>query len=617
MATAAEVFALAFDTFQAGRHAQAEQLFRQVLQFDPSHADSWYLLAAACEAQGKLGDAEAHARRALALAPDHAYAHNLLAVVLGRLGHIDQAVASLREAVRCDPSDAEMQCNLGFLLLRQGNTQQAVTFLERARQLNPRSAAVQNNLGLARAAQGRTEEALDCYREAIRVLPNYAMAHNNLAVELLTQGRAGEALVSFREALRLEPDLADARTNMLGCLNYVPGIDPDVVFAEHCRWGKLYDSAASTPPANDAQPDRRLRIGYVSPDFRCHPVARYIEPVLAHHDPQQVQVYCYAEVAAPDAISSRLQQLVPCWRNSCGLTDAQLARQIRDDRIDILVDLAGHTLHNRLRVFAYKPAPIQVTWLGYLNTTGLSSIDYRLTDDVLDPPGLPVRDTETLWRLPGGMCCFAAPADAPPVTALPAARHGYLTFGSLHNSFKLNSRVIELWSRVLGALPLSRLVMFHHTLADSVREEIQRQFTSHGIAGSRLDLRQGSAHPGYLGVYDGIDVSLDVLPWSGGVTTCEALWMGVPMLTLAGERPVNRNSAALLTRVGLADWAVPSPDEFVAAAVRLPGRLERLAQIRAGLRETMSATLCDAPRFTRQLEEAFRSMWQRWCGSRA
>jgi protein O-GlcNAc transferase len=339
-------------------------------------------------------------------------------------------------------------------------------------------------------------------------------------------------------------------------------------------------------------------------------------------------------------VTSRLQRLVPNWRWTCNLTDPELAQRILEDEIDILVDLAGHTRHTRLGVFARKPAPVQATWLGYLNTTGLTAMDYRITDDVLDPPDVSeVRsatydvkratsniehrtsnfsryDTEELLRLPGGMCCFAPPPDAPAVAPLPALRNHCLTLGSLHNLFKINGRALDLWSSVLQAIPTARLLLFHHTLKGTARTRIGDHLASRGIASDRMEIRQGSSSPGYLEVYGKIDVSLDTFPCTGGVTTCESLWMGVPMLSLRGVRPAGRHSASLLARVGLDGWAADTPEEYVALAVRWAGELDNLARLRAGLRDRMLPTLCDAQRFTRGLEEAYRTMWRRRCGQR-
>ena len=403
-------------------------------------------------------------------------------------------------------------------------------------------------------------------------------------------------------------------------MSYDTHADADAVFAEHRKWGLACCSAETLgrlPTPDSENTDRRLRVGYVSADFREHALLRYFEPVLAHHDPAEVEVTCYAEAPHPDAATAQLQGLAHHWRAVRGLNAAQAAQLIRDDRIDILVDLAGHTAGNRLDIFALKPAPIQATWLGYLNTTGLSTTDYRITDDVLDPPSEPVRDTEELMRLPRGFCCFLPRPGSPAVGPLPALQRGHLTFGSLHSLFKLNSTVYDLWSRVLHALPSARLLVFRDTLTGSAVERVQREFTQRGIAAHRLTLQSKLGevelmpHDGHLQVYAEIDVSLDAFPWTGGVTTCESLWMGVPMLSLVGARPAARNSAALLTQVGLNDWACATQDALVARALQLQEQLSQLADLRARLRERMQSTICDAARFTRELEQAYRTMWKR------
>jgi predicted O-linked N-acetylglucosamine transferase (SPINDLY family) len=458
------------------------------------------------------------------------------------------------------------------------------------------------------------DEALACYEVILQLQPNCASIYICRHLPLIEQGRVREAIASLREALRLDPDCIEAQGNLLGCLNFDPHADPAEVFAEHCRWGQLQERGRFLQPhRNEPSPERRLRIGYVSPDLKTHAVARYFEPVLAHHDATQVETYCYAEVATPDGMTAHLQSLAHAWRWICGKQAAQVVEEIRADGIDILVDLAGHTARNRLDVFALKPAPVQATWLGYVNTTGLRTVDYRITDAVMDPPCRPVLDTEELVRLPGGVVCFAPPAGAPAVTPLPALRRGRLTFGSLHKLCKLSTEVVDLWCRVLKAVPTSRLLLFRDTLTGKAAEIIREQFAERGIAGEQLDLRKGRSARGYLELYGEMDVMLDVFPYTGGTTTCESLWMGVPVLSLAGARPASRGSATLLTRVGLSDWVVEMPEEYVALAVRWANDPEGLAELRAGLRQRMTATLCDARRFTRELEDAYRTMWQRWC----
>ena len=656
MSTAAELFALARLHHKTGNPAQAEVQCQLTLQADSHFADAHHLMGLIALQTGRFQDAATSIRRAIALNPQIAHYHNnfgLAQQALGQMvdalasfqeavrlqpqfadgyrnigkvlwsqGRAGEALAQFREAVRINPQFAEGHNSLGIALQEQGDISAAIACFRQAIQINPRFAEALNNLGNAHEQKDDLNEALRCFDQALVLKPAFAGAHNNRGRVLLRQGRLESAVRGFQQALALQPDLAEAQSNLVACANYDPEADPDTVFAEHCRWGQNVETAyraereayrSCHARRDNLDPERCLRIGYVSPDFRFHPLARYLEPILANHDACHVEVFCYAEVAHPDAVTARLQTLVPNWRSTCGLSDSQVAQMIDSDRIDILVDLAGHTRNNRLAVFARKPAPVQASFLGYLNTTGLRCIDYRLTDEVLDPPGLPNRDMEELVRLTDGMCCFAPPADAPAVAPLPALRSSYLTFGSLSNLIKLNRRVFDLWSLVLQAVPTAKLLMFHDTLKGVARDFIRGEFADRGITQDRLELRQGSLEPGYLTAYAEIDVSLDTFPCTGGVTTCESLWMGVPVLSLCGVRPAARNSAALLARVGLGDWAVESPEQYCAMAVRLANDLPQLSQLRTGLRGRMTTKLCDGHRFTRALEDAYRAMWRRWC----
>jgi protein O-GlcNAc transferase len=657
MPTTAELFGQALQLHQAGNLDQAESLYRQILQADPDHADAHHLVgvvayqkgdhalsiaeiakalalkpnyafahcnfANALLAQGKPVEAIAHFRQALVLEPDYPEAHYNLGNTLLKEGKVDEAIDSYRQALRINPNlvtagQLAETCNhVADALARQQRLDEADLYFREALQLKPDFAEAHFNLGNLKQVQSKNDEAITCYRQALAIRPNWPTALHCLGEVFLRQGRLDQALASFQEAMQPQPDSAKLHSKALFCLSHDSQLDPDALFAEHRRFGQLREPASPSPThANNRDPERRLRIGYVSPDLHQYgAMPRYLEPVFANHNAQVVELFCYTDVQNPDSVTARLQSLVKGWRSTWNLTDAQLDEQIRSDGIDILVDLSGHGLINRLCVFASKPAPVQVTWLGYLNTTGLTTMDYRLTDDVLDPPGQPVRDTEELIRLPCGMCCFCPPADAPPVAPLPALLNGYLTFGSLHRLIKLNDEVLDLWSKVLHAMPDSRLLMFHDTLLGTAQDRIRKHLVERGIASDRLDLRHGTCSPGYLGIYNEIDVSLDVFPWSGGVTTCESLWMGVPVLTLSGVRPASRNTAAILARVGLAEWTSKSPEEFVALGVRLPTNLGGLAELRTGLRDRMSATLCDAKGFTQALEVAYRRMWKRWCAA--
>jgi predicted O-linked N-acetylglucosamine transferase (SPINDLY family) len=370
------------------------------------------------------------------------------------------------------------------------------------------------------------------------------------------------------------------------------------------------------PHANDRSPGRPLRVGYVSPDFRGHPVGRFIEPFLTRHDPAAVEVFCYDEfLRQPDPLMGRLQAKVTNWRNIRGVPDDTVCETIRADKIDILVDLAGHTASNRLAVFARKPAPVQVTYLGYPNTTGVPAIDYLLTDAVVDPPDQPALFTETPYPLPNGFCVFHGRADVPAVAPLPALAAGRLTFGCFHNQAKLNGQVLDLWARVLAEVPTARLLFARHTLTDEAAADLLGQFARRGVGPERLTVRQ--LRPGgadHWPVYHEVDVSLDPFPWTGHTTSCESLWMGVPTVTLRGKAHAGRMVASVLTHAGLPEWIAETPDEYVRLAVQWANDVPKLAALRAGLRERVRRSkLCDAEAFTRHLENAFRDMWRKWC----
>ena len=336
--------------------------------------------------------------------------------------------------------------------------------------------------------------------------------------------------------------------------------------------------------------------------------------LFAHHDRQQVEIFCYAETTAPDSTTAQFQARADGWRWTAGLDDADVAAQIRSDRIDLLVDLAGHTAGNRLTALAWKPAPVQITYLGYPSTTGLATIDYRLTDAVADPPGEPQCHTEALVRLPL-MSCYQAPDHAPPVSPLPALSSGGITFGSLNNLAKLNPRVIDVWCAVLRAVPSGRLLIFRNTLKGSAQEHLHGQLVEKGISPDRFQLTNTvPSGQSYLSVYDSVDVALDPFPWSGHTTTCEALWMGAPVVTLYGNRYAGRMAACALTALGLTQFIAQSAEDYVAIAADWASRLDRLARLRDELRGRMQASpLCDGKSFTRALEQTYRDLWRRWC----
>jgi len=373
------------------------------------------------------------------------------------------------------------------------------------------------------------------------------------------------------------------------------------------------------PAPRDPRPDRRLRIGYVSGDLRFHPVGYFLDKVFAAHDASAVEIYCYANTVTSDAITDRLRAASHQWRVIAGLPDEAVVAQIRDDGIDILIDLAGHTDMNRLLMFALRPAPVQVSWLGYFGTAGLGAIDYTLMDKASVPPGDERWFREAIARLPYGRFCYQPHAEAPEPAAPPVCRRGYVMFGSFNNIAKIGPDVVQLWARVLDAVPRSRLLLKWTSLGEArARHRLVEAFAAAGIAEDRLELRGKSPHREMLGEYGDMDLALDPFPFGGGITSCDALWMGVPVLTLPGDRPASRQTLGFLQSLGLDDLVAASPDDYVAKAAQWAGDADRLAELRRTLRPRMAAApLCDGPLFTRALEAALREMWRRCCGGEA
>jgi predicted O-linked N-acetylglucosamine transferase (SPINDLY family) len=649
MSTVDKSIAQAWQYHRVGNLQEAERRYREILRVAPTHPDAWYLLGSACHVLGNLSEAVDCYKEALRLKPTYVEALSNLGVAYKVQGRVADAIASYHEALRLKPSFPDAYNNLGLALEEQGNFEEAVANFNQALHLKPDFPEAHYNLGKALQQQGKTEEAIASYHRTLQLQPNYPDAFNNLAVALTVQGKLDEAAMYLQRALAANPQHADAHnnlgnvlkeqgrldeaayhydqafkcrpgfagahSNLLVCWNYDPTSDPDALFVEHRRWADLHARVTpATVHPNDRNIDRRLRVGYVSPDFYLHAAAHFLEPIFQHHDPNQVEIFCYAEVFASDAVTDRFRSRADVWRSTVGLSDAEIVEQVCADRIDILVDLAGHTANSRLGVFASKPAPVQITYLGYPNTTGLKAIDYRLTDAVADPVGEPVRHTEELVRMPHAFC-YAVLENAPETVPPPACDSGRVTFGSLHNLAKLNGQVLDLWCAILRAVPSSRLLVFRHTLQGSALQYFRGQLTQRGIGPDRFELCNTlGASPNYLNVYPSVDIALDAFPWNGHTTACEALWMGVPVITLYGQRYAGRMAASALTALGLTELIARSAEDYVAIAADWAADVDRLVRLRAGLRERMrTSALCDAAAFTRRLEETYRSLWRRWC----
>lgn len=602
-----------------GRLDEAVACCREALRLKPDYAEAYNNLGNALRDQGKFDEAESSLRSALKLRPNYPRAHNNLGAVLASKRRFADAVACYQEALRLQPDFFQAYNNLGVTFAELRQLDRAIACYQQAVRIQPSFASAHNNLGIAYLEQWNMEEALACYERALALDPNFADAHNQLAMVFMALGKIEPALRHYRRSLELKPDEPRTHSNLLLCLHYDPKVSEQELFEEHLRWDRVHGQVERLEPVaeRDRDPERRLRVGYASPDLRKHAVTYFFEPILAHHNTARIETFCYAQVEAPDASTIRLQSLACHWRSLVGMKDKEIAELIRRDGIDILVDLAGHAGNRRLRVFAHKPAPIQVTYLGYPDTTGLAAMDYRLTDAIADPPEAETPCTEELYRLPEGFCTFLPAADAPAPTPPPCLRNGYFTLGSVHTLSKLHAGVYDAWSKILSAVPGARLFVHRNLLKGKAHEEMLQQLAERGIARERVDIGHASdPQHEYLRIFEQIDLCLDAFPYNGHTTMCESLWMGVPIVTLAGRRFAGRVTASLLHQVGLDELVATTPEQYVQVAVAWAERRDELSRLRTQLRERMrSSGLGDAKRFTLALEEAYRTMWRRWCTS--
>lgn len=541
------------------------------------------------------------------------------ALVCIQQGRYLDAKALYGEILRSDGDDADTWGTLGAINGQLGDFEEAINCFRRSLAIKPGQVKVLFNLAQAFLYKKRLQDAVVVYREVIRLLPNCVDAHRNLGVALQSQQKLDEAITCYRRVLQLQPDHAAVHSNRLFALNYHPDYDAKMIFNEHRRWGELHADNLTRCQAHDcvANVDRQLRVGYISPDLRQHSVACFFEPLLLHRNANAIHVTCYADVAVDDDTSLRLKRLSDQWHKITGLSDLQVVELIRSDQIDILVDLAGHTANNRLLVFARRPAPVQITYLGYPTTTGLKTMDYRLTDARVDPLGKTEElYTETLLRLPDGFLCYQPPAETPPVSLTAENQSGHITFGSFNNLTKITPQVVSLWARILQLLPDARLHIKNNSLADPATcKHYHDLFLSEGISRDRIDLIASVASLyEHLVLYSRVDIALDTFPYNGTTTTCEAMWMGVPVITLAGNTSAGRVGSSLLHQLGLSELIGDQPDDYCNLAVALAYDSERRIRLRQQLRPMMeTSSLCDGQSFARTVETVYRAVWRDYC----
>jgi predicted O-linked N-acetylglucosamine transferase (SPINDLY family) len=603
---------------QGGRFDKAKRFYKRFLRSNPNHQEAMYNTGVLLAQTGQFDEAIGFFAKVIALTPDSTDAHRAKGGALKALGRLDEAVDAFRRAQALEPNNVELLNNLGACLTELNRVPEAEETLRRALTIQPNVASTHYNLGLALFRMRRAKDAEDAFRKAITLHPSHLKALNNLGHSLNAQGRTEEAVDAFRSALAVDTTFASAHSNLLLSMNYSANFTQQEIFTESQRWSLQHahtEKHQRNSFRNVRESNRRLRIGYVSPDFREHSVAYFAEPLIAAHNPDAVSVFCYSDVPRPDETTRRIEALADTWRPTSCMSDAELQRCICKDRIDILVDLAGHTAKSRLAVFSRRSAPVQVSWLGYCNTTGIQAIDYRLTDSVADPEDEADLHTETLWRLPRGFLCYKPGQDTPEILPRPSLSGGRITFGSFNNLAKTTPQVITSWAHILSRTPQSRIVLKNKSFTDPrIRAAYLEQFSRHGIECDRVELlgRMQTTRQ-HLEAYRKIDIGLDPFPYNGTTTTLEALWMGVPVITLCGDRHASRVGASILTGLGMQALIARSAQDYISIATSLAGDTERLTALHTGLRGLVQRSLCDAKLFARQVEDAYRGMWQIWC----
>jgi predicted O-linked N-acetylglucosamine transferase (SPINDLY family) len=639
-----------------GRHREAIWFFEKALLREPDNTSALVNLGNVHDELGNHERAIEFYEKAAEVDANFALAYNNKGAVLRRLGRLDEAIEAFRKALHVDPGQALAAANLsaaieesdgrsehsvagatidesglpasewrrrGVLLREEGKTGQAVRLLEKASQLDPEDAETLIQLGIGHQKAQQVERALFCFERAHALAPERSSAKNALAGALKEVGRLEEALGLWEQAVDSARSPHDSSySNLFFSMNYRTRHAGAYAAGLCGAWGERLaeiHAASRMPFHNDPAPNKTLKIGYVSGDFFSHPVAMFIEPVLRAHDRERFRIYCYSNVAREDIKTLHIRRHADVWRNAKGLSDDKLAEQIRRDGIDILVDLSGHTGGSRIHVFARKPAPVQLTYLGYPNTTGLPTMDYRISDCYADPPGSTEQlHSEQLYRLPGCFLCFQPIGHTVPVTWGLKSDIPRFTFGCFNNLAKIGPDVVDAWSAILRDMPEATLLLKNHVFsAPSARAYYEQMFRERGIASDRFHLMARVGLAEHLDLYNHVDVALDTFPYNGTTTTCEALWMGTPVITLEGSAHAGRVGVSLLSNVGLSELICPTVDDYVRCATDLARDRKRVRTLKLSIRSAMKKSpLMDRHSFTENLENAYCDMWQRWCDTR-
>ncbi len=603
------------------RYDEAIDAYRQAVSLAPNFPGAYGNLGNSFAAKGKLKQAIEFHRKAVSLQPTLAEAQFNLGNALQDSGQTVDAIACFRKAAELNPQNAIFLGNLGAALYNQGKLDEAIAVFNEAVALKPEFEQTRYNLANAQHGKGMVQEAINGYRQALALRPNWAMALNNLGNAFKDFGQLDEAMDCYRRALVDDPENILAHRNWLYSMHFHPAYDAERILREQRKWDEtIIRSPKQSAPLidNDPDPDRKLKIGYISPDFREHVVGQNLLPLIKNHDRRNFEIFCYAAVIFPDAVTEQFKSSADHWRNILHKSDDDAAKMIHEDKIDIVVDLALHLAANRLTILARRPAPVQVVFGGYPGGSGMSTIDYRLGDPYLDPPEADSHYAEKVIRLPHSFWCYDPVAmgvlDIPEPTPPPAMEKGFVTFGCLNNFAKVNESVLIAWARVLNAVPKSHLLLL--SPQGDARNHVRTFLGDYGIESSRIEFVDRQDRLVYFDMYRRIDIGLDTFPYNGHTTSLDSFWMGVPVVTLVGDTVVGRAGWSQLSNLNLTELAGRTPEQFVEIAVSLANDLPRLGRLRSSLRQKMlDSPLTDAVKFAQGIESAYRLIWRQWCAS--
>jgi len=639
-----------------GKLDEAVASFHKAIRINPGNAVFHYNLGHALQQQGKMHAAQGSYQQSIALAPDHLESHSNLGHTLQALGQLEQAIESFQHALNLAPELAEMHfnlgaavnaqgklgeaikhyqraialfpnyaqahCNLGAALLAKGQFDDAVASYQRAIALNPSLLEAHYNLGIALQAQDKFDAAIASYFRALEIQPSFVEAYCNLGNTLRAQGKLNDAIECYQAALAIKPDYANAYSNLLflhsyhGTLAAADYLKLAREWEQACVTTQIRQAASNVTLARPPLNGRRLKLAYISGDFRKHALSYFMQQLLAQHDHSRVELYAYSNNRSRDEVTERLNALVDHWIPISGMSDEVVCQRMEADGIDVLVDLSGHSAHNRMGVFAHRAAPVQATYL-YFASTGLSEMDYWIGDETLTPPAMDTHFNEQVWRLPRTWMAYKTIADAPEPN-WQSASDGTIWLGCFNNLGKITPQTLSLWAKILQILPEGRLLLKNKDLADAGNQQrILSELAAHGIAPERIELQPGSEWADYMAQHDKLDIALDPIgAHGGGTSTCDALWMGVPVIHLLGEHVGARFAGSLLEAINHSEWIAHSETEYIETTISLAKNVTLRKQLRAQQRQVMQhSPLCDAQGLAHALEDAYVSMFERWQSS--